>query len=142
MATGKIFDDRIIVYTDGGARGNPGQAAIGVVVGNREYGEYIGIKTNNQAEYAAAIFALRKVKQLLGKKKAKEAEVEVRMDSELAVRQLSGKYKIKEPELKALFVDVWNLRMDFKAVKFVHIPREENRLGDRIVNEVLDRHVR
>lgn len=130
--------NKVVAYTDGGARGNPGPAAIGVIVGDKEYGEYVGEKTNNQAEYLAAIFALKKIKQLIGSKKAKEAEVEVRMDSELVVRQLSGQYKIKEPELKPLFVDAWNARMNFKSVQFVHVPREKNRETDRIVNRVLD----
>lgn len=138
--TRKLFpDSKIVIYTDGGARGNPGPAAIGVIVGDKEYGEYIGEKTNNQAEYEAAIFALKKVKQLIGKKKSKEAEVEVRLDSELVVNQLAGEYKIKEPELQPLFLQVWNLRLDFKKVSFIHIPREKNRRADRLVNSVLDK---
>ncbi len=143
----KLFkSEKTIVYTDGGARGNPGPSAIGVAIGNpsialgayREYGEYIGEKTNNQAEYEAVIFALKKLKALVGKKKTKETDVEVRMDSELVVRQLGGIYKIEEPSLKPLFVDVWNLKMDFKKVEFVHIPREKNKAADRMVNKVLD----
>ena len=137
---------KIIIYTDGGARGNPGPAALGVIIGDpstalrtyREYGEYLGVKTNNQAEYLAVIFALKKAKQLLGAKKAREAKLEVRMDSELIVRQMQGKYKIMEPELKSLFVDVWNLRLDFGKIDFVHVPREQNKRADRIVNKVLD----
>ncbi|MBI2033782.1 MAG: ribonuclease HI family protein [Candidatus Liptonbacteria bacterium] len=140
MKTKPLFDiSKIIIYTDGGARGNPGPAAIGVVVADREYGEYIGEKTNNQAEYEAVIFALKKVKQLIGKVKAKKAEIEVRMDSELIVKQLNGEYKIKEPELQPLFVKVWNLRMDFGKINFVHISREQNRRSDRLVNSVLDK---
>ena len=147
MKTKPLFDiSKIVVYTDGGARENPGPAAIGVVIENpstllraREYGEYIGEKTNNQAEYEAVIFDLKKVKQLIGKAKAKKAEIEVRMDSELVVKQLNGEYKIKEPELQPLFVKVWNLRMDFGKIHFVHIPREQNRRADGIVNEVLDK---
>ena len=133
-------DQKIIAYTDGGSRGNPGLSAIGVVVGGKEYGEFLGMRTNNQAEYEAVIFALKKIKALAGKEKAKHAEVEIRMDSELVARQLCGEYKIKEPELKPLFVDVWNLKMNFKKVEFVHIPREENRRADRMVNKILDAH--
>lgn len=137
--TNKLFSDKkLIIYTDGGSRGNPGPAAMGVVVGSREYSEYLGEMTNNQAEYKAVIFALRKVKQLVGKKKAKEAEVEVRMDSELVAKQLNGEYKIKEPELKPLFVEVWNLRLDFKRVDFKYVPREQNKKADKLVNEILD----
>lgn len=138
--------DKLIIYTDGGARGNPGPAAIGIVIGNpstalrtyREYGEYIGERTNNQAEYEAVIFALKKLKALIGKKKAAEAEIKIRMDSELIQRQLNGEYKIMERELKPLFVDVWNLRMDFKKVEFAHVPREKNKAADRIVNRILN----
>lgn len=133
-----LFDDTIVVHTDGGSRGNPGPAAIGVVVAGKEYGEYLGVRTNNQAEYEALIFALKKVKQLVGKKKAKEAKVEARMDSELVVKQLNGGYKIEEESLQSLFVKVWNLRLDFGNIVFRHVPREENRRADRIVNKVLD----
>ena len=78
---------KLIIYTDGGARGNPGPAAIGVVVGEKGYGEAIGNTTNNIAEYKAVIFGLKKAKSLLGGKKATEAEIEVRADSELIVSQ-------------------------------------------------------
>ncbi len=135
----KLFNlNKLVIYTDGGARGNPGPAAIGVVVGDKEYGEYLGETTNNQAEYRALIFALKKAKQLLGSKKAEGAELEVRMDSELVVRQLNGEYKIKEPDLQLLFVEAWNLRLDFKNVEFKHIFREANKRADRLVNQVLD----
>src|SRR5437016_5246769 len=125
----KLFSssDKIIIYTDGGARGNPGPAAIGVVVNGKPYGEYIGETTNNVAEYKAVIFGLKKAKTLLGSKKVKEAGVEVRLDSELVQRQLIRKYRVEEPDLKPLFVDVLNLMMDFGSVEFVHIPREKNR---------------
>jgi len=129
---------KLIIYTDGGARGNPGLAAIGVVVGDKPYGEAIGNTTNNVAEYKAVIFGLKKAKSLLGGKKAEEAEIEVRADSELIVSQLNGKYKIKEESLKPLFIDVWNLKQDFKSVSFTHIPREKNREADKLVNQALD----
>ena len=137
--TSKLFQDKkIIIYTDGGSRGNPGKSALGVVVGSKEYSEYLGVMTNNQAEYRALVFALKKAKALLGGKKAVEAEIEVRMDSELIVKQLNAEYKIKEPDLQPLFVEVWNLKLDFKKVFFVHIPREQNKKADRLVNEALD----
>lgn len=132
-------EGKLVIYTDGGSRGNPGPAAIGVVIGSREYGEQIANTTNNVAEYKALIFALKKAKALLGGKKSGEAEFEVRMDSELIVMQLNGKYKIKEPDLQSLFIEVWNLKLDFKKVVFVHIPREQNKKADRLVNEALDR---
>src|SRR3990167_801739 len=127
----------LIIYIDGGARGNPGPAAIGVVIGNKTYGERIGSTTNNVAEYKAAIFALKKAKQLLGKVKSK-SEIEVRTDSELLYKQLNAEYKIKDKELQPLFIELWNLQQDFKKVKFVYVAREQNRLADQLVNRALD----
>ena len=129
---------RIVIYTDGGARGNPGPAAIGVIIGGKKYGEYVGETTNNVAEYKAIIFALKKANQLLSKKKARETELEVYLDSELVALQLNGSYKIKEENLQKLFVEAWNLRLDFKKVTFHHIPREKNKGADKLVNEALD----
>ncbi|PIQ92868.1 MAG: hypothetical protein COV69_00930 [Parcubacteria group bacterium CG11_big_fil_rev_8_21_14_0_20_39_14] len=135
---------RIVVYTDGGSRGNPGPAAIGVVISDgsgkviREYSQFLGQATNNEAEYQALIFALKKIKQLFGKKKAKETEVECRMDSELISKQLNGEYKIEEPSLQPLFLRVWNLKIDFGKVVFKHIFREENKRADRLANQALN----
>jgi len=134
------------IYTDGGARGNPGPAAIGVVIKGpveiKKYGEYIGETTNNEAEYQAVIFALKKLKQLIGKEKAKsEAELEIHLDSELLANQLNGEYKIKEKNLQKLFLELWNLKQDFKKVYFKHIPREDNRGADKLVNQALDKEL-
>ena len=129
---------KLILYTDGGARGNPGPAAIGVVIGDKRYGERIGEATNNVAEYRAVIFALKKAKQLLGKENAATAYLEVRSDSELVVRQLRGEYRVKEESLFPLFIEVWNARQDFASVAFKEIPREENKTADSLVNEALD----
>ena len=138
--------NKFIIYTDGGARGNPGPAAIGVVIKTpmeiKKYGEYIGEATNNEAEYQAVIFALKKLKQLIGKEKAKsEAEVEIHLDSELLASQLNGEYKIKEKRLQQLFLEVWNLKQDFKNVAFKYIPREDNRGADKLVNQILDKEL-
>jgi len=129
---------KIIIYTDGGSRGNPGPSAIGVVIGAKQYAEFIGVGTNNEAEYKAVIFALKKAKALFGKKVIKSAEVEVKSDSELLIKQMNGEYKILEPKIQALFLQAWNLKIDFGKVKFVAIPREKNKLSDRLVNEALD----
>lgn len=143
-----ISDKKLIVFADGGARGNPGPAAIGVAIKDvsgrtiKDYGEAIGKATNNEAEYRAVIFALQKIKALLGKKKIGELSAEINMDSELVVRQLNGEYKIEEERLFPLFVKVWNLKMDFGEVKFRHVPREKNREADRLVNEALDKKQR
>ena len=127
-----------IIYTDGGSRGNPGPAAIGAVVGGKEYGESIGNATNNIAEYSAVIFALKKAKQLLTKAKAKETEIDLKTDSELLVKQLNGEYKIKSKDLQPLFIEVWNLKQDFKSVTFTHVTRDKNKKADSMVNRALD----
>lgn len=137
--------DKIIVYTDGGARGNPGPAAIGVVIKDasghaiKSYGEVIGETTNNEAEYRAVISALQKAKALLGKERTKKISVEVNADSEFVVRQLNGEYKIEEERLFPFFIKIWNIKMDFGEIKFRHIPREKNKEADRLVNEALDK---
>lgn len=130
----------IIIYCDGGSRNNPGPAAIGVFIPqlSKEYSKHLGEATNNEAEYQAAIFALKKVKQLIGKEKAKKKEIEIRMDSELVVNQLNGEYKIKEKDLIPFFIEIWNLRQDFGEINFIHIPREQNREADRLVNRELN----
>ena len=131
---------KLLISTDGGSRGNPGPSAIGYVVGDKGYGEYIGHTTNNVAEYKAISAALRKARALLGKTKAKQTDVEVRMDSQLACRQLSGIYRIENVTLQPLFFEIWNLRFDFKSVIFIHIPRENNIKADAMVNKTLDEH--
>ena len=136
--------EKLIVYTDGGSRGNPGEAAIGVVICDKkensikEYGEAIGVKTNNEAEYAAVISALKKIKALFGKEKTKKMEVSFKMDSEFVMKQLNGEYKIEEERMQPLFIAVWNLKMDFARVTFSHVRREQNKEADRLVNEALD----
>ncbi|MEK9154689.1 MAG: ribonuclease HI family protein [Patescibacteria group bacterium] len=138
--------DIIIAYCDGGSRGNPGLAAIGIVIsgignkesGIREYSKFLGEATNNEAEYQAVVFALKKIKQLIGSKKSGESEVEIRIDSELVAKQLNGEYKIKEERLTSFFIEIWNLKQDFLKVKFKQIPREENKQADYLVNRELD----
>ncbi len=132
--------NKLEVYTDGGARNNPGPAGIGVVIGDKEYAEYIGEVTNNIAEYKAVIFALKKVKHLLGKSKLKNTEVIINIDSQLVVNQLNGEYKILEKELQLLFVEIWNLRFNFPYLIFNYIPREENKKADYLVNQAIDTH--
>lgn len=132
--------DKIIIYTDGGSRNNPGPAAIGVYIpkSDKEYSKHLGTATNNEAEYQAIIFALKKVKQLIGKEKAGNSEIEIRSDSELLINQLNGQYKIKEKNLVPFFIEIWNLKQNFAGVKFVQIPREENKKADSLVNRELD----
>jgi len=137
--------EKIIIYTDGGSRNNPGPAAIGVVVKDSsgelitQYGETLGIATNNEAEYRAIISGIRKAKQLFGKEKIVRMGIEVRMDSKLAVEQLSGHYKVEDAKLQPLFMQLWNLRVELgHVITFKHIPREENKEADKMVNQALD----
>lgn len=139
---------KLIIYIDGGSRGNPGPSAIGVVVYNekgqifKKYSDYLGENfTNNEAEYQALIFAFKKIKSLFGKKIAKNQEMEIKSDSELLVKQLTGEYKILDSKIQSLFITAWNLKLDFKKVKFKLIPRDKNKEADRLVNEILDSQV-
>ena len=84
------------------------------------------------------IFALKKIKHLIGGEKAEKSEIEIKTDSELIVNQLNGEYKIKEKSLIPFFIEIWNLKQDFGKVNFIHIPREENKEADRMVNKELD----
>ncbi len=128
----------IIIYTDGGARGNPGPAGIGIVVkgetGNliKEWGSQIGLATNNVAEYTALVEALKFVVTL------KPQKIECRLDSELVVKQVRREYKVKDVDLQKLFIKVWNLLQQIPQATFVHIPRERNKRADELVNLALD----
>ena len=131
-----MSNKKFIIYTDGGARGNPGPAGIGVFIKDvAEYKEYIGKATNNQAEYRAVILALEKAKELGGE------ELDFYLDSELVVKQIKREYKVKHPNLAPLFLKVWNLSMGFKKVSFTHVRREKNKQADRLVNEAIDEHL-
>lgn len=132
--------EKVILYTDGGSRGNPGPAALGVYLETfgTGFGEFLGVKTNNEAEYAAIVAGLKKVKTVLGKAKAKKTEVECRMDSELACKQLNHIYKIENERLQPLFFEVWNLMLDFSRVEFIHVRREFNTKADAEANKALD----
>lgn len=128
---------KLTIFTDGGARGNPGPAATGVVIKDAKgktlarYGEYLGEQTNNYAEYAALISGLKKAKALGAD------EVDCMLDSELVVKQLQRKYKVKEPTLQKLFILAYNVSAQFKKVTYKHIHREKNKDADAEVNTVL-----
>ncbi len=133
------MNQKIIIYTDGGARGNPGPAGIGAVIFDEkekkilgQYKKYIGKTTNNQAEYQAVVLGLQESKKLKAK------EVEVRMDSELVCNQINGKYKIKNSDFQNSFIKIWNLKQSFKKIIFKHILREKNKLADKLVNQAID----
>ncbi len=132
---------KLIIYTDGGARGNPGPAGIGAVLYDEqkniiaEISEYIGKTTNNQAEYRAVIAAIEKARELGAE------ELEFYLDSELVVKQLSRAYKVKNRELALLFVKIYNATLSFKKVVFKHIRREMNKEADRLANLAMDKGV-
>ncbi len=145
------MNKKIIIYTDGGSRGNPGPAAIGgtisVVENNSEarllkkseFSEFIGDgRTNNEAEYEALIYALEQAKKVVGKKEAKKMPVECFLDSELVVKQLNHEYKLKDKKIQQYFIIIWNLMLDYQSVKFQHIRRELNKDADALVNKALD----
>ena len=125
------------LFTDGGARGNPGPAAIGGVLyrGKEKintFSEYIGETTNNQAEYAALIKGLELALATNIK------ELACYLDSELVVKQLNKEYKVKEAGLAKIFVKAWNLSGQFKKISFSHVRRELNKEADALVNKALD----
>ena len=128
------------LYTDGGARGNPGPAASAFVIYNNKKiiareGKYLGVATNNQSEYNAVLLGLEKAQEL------KITELDCFLDSELVVKQLKLEYKVKNKDLAAIFLKAWNLSKKFKRIKFHHIPREKNKEADKVVNEILDKHL-
>lgn len=134
----------ITIFTDGGSRGNPGPAAIGVYAVDAsgevllEHGETIGNSTNNIAEYAAVATGLELLKQKVGKG-IKDKSVELKLDSELVKKQLNGEYQIKDAGLVPYFVEIHNLRVaHFPNLTLTHVPREQNKEADRLVNEALD----
>lgn len=130
------------VYTDGGSRGNPGPAASGVVLlapFNKDYSKYLGKATNNEAEYHGAILALQKILALAGKKEAKNLHVEINMDSKLAVEQLSRNWRIEGETIIPLFIKIHNLTISFGKITYKHVPREQNKDADALVNQELDR---
>jgi ribonuclease HI len=136
---------KIIIYTDGGARGNPGNAGAGVFITDesgtviKKIAQPLGVRTNNWAEYEAVALGLKELKKMFGKEKAKEIQIEVRSDSELIVRQLSGQYQIKEETLFPQFIKIWNLRVShFPNITFTHVPREKNKEADALANEAMD----
>ena len=131
---------KLIIYTDGGSRGNPGPSATGIVIKNSEgkilkaYGEYLGKQTNNYTEYMALISGLKTAKKLGA------TEVECIVDSKLVCEQVNGNWKIKEPTLQKLFIQAYNEKQKFKKVTLKHTLRAGNKEADAEVNKCLDKH--
>jgi ribonuclease HI len=128
----------VILHVDGGARGNPGPAAIGIVISTPEgevldeLGETIGVATNNVAEYRGLLRGLERVREL------GSAEVDIVNDSELVARQLTGAYKVKHPAMKPLHAEAMAALGQFDRWSIRSVPRAENARADELVNQALD----
>lgn len=129
------------LFTDGGSRGNPGQAAIACIIEDpskgkvlKEYGEIIGVTTNNVAEYRALIQGLRLAKAFHPNR------LICHCDAELIVKQLNGEYRVRMPTLQTFVDEIRALAGDFPDIIFTFIPREDNYRADALVNRVLDAH--
>jgi ribonuclease HI len=135
---------KIIIFTDGGARGNPGIAGAGaVIVGEdgvvlKEVNKALGVTTNNEAEYQAVILGLETIKTMFSIDDLKSIEVELKVDSELIARQITGKYKVKEERLKNWWRVIDDLRADIPNLTVTEIRRELNKEADRLANEAMD----
>ncbi len=135
---------KVYIYTDGGSRGNPGPAGAGVFICDheknalKEVAKFLGVGTNNMAEYQAVVIALKTLKKMYGEK-THTMDFEVRMDSELIQRQLTGVYKVKDVGLKVHFEAIKKMvATDFPHMSFVHVRREQNKDADRLANEAMD----
>ncbi len=132
----------LTIRTDGGARGNPGPAGIGVVIEDEhgkaveEHKRFLGVKTNNQAEYEAVILGLERAKHL------KADSVKVYADSELLVKQANGEYRVKHENIKPLYARMRALVLQIGHVSFEHVRRAENTRADALANEAMDEGVR
>jgi ribonuclease HI len=126
------------VYSDGAARGNPGPSGAGAVLVEPSgqvvdrLGKFLGVQTNNFAEYMGLLIGLRRARQL------GVQEVEVFADSELMIRQLNGRYQVKSPSLRPLYEEALRLLSEFQRVKLVHVPREMNAQADEMSNRAID----
>lgn len=133
---------KLLIYTDGGARGNPGPSGIGAVLYDLEHNivdeisEYIGTATNNQAEYKAVLAAIERAHSLGAEM------IDFYIDSELVVKQMNKEYKVKNKDLAALFVKIYNKTLSFKKVTFTHVRREKNKEADKLVNIAIDKYVK
>lgn len=129
---------KLVVHVDGGARGNPGPAAIGVVVSDSdgavldELGERIGAATNNVAEYRAVLRGLQRARELGAN------EIEIVNDSELVARQLTGAYRVKHAAMKPLYLEAMAALREFDGWRVRTVPRAQNARADALVNEALD----
>jgi ribonuclease HI len=133
------------IHADGGARGNPGPAGAGAMIrdarGNSvaSVSQFLGVRTNNFAEYEAVILAFKTLAKLVPAAKRSKTEVVVKMDSELVVKQMRGEYKVKSPLLKEQQARLAHVAAPFASVSFTHVPREQNSDADALANAAMDR---
>lgn len=133
------------LFSDGGARGNPGPAGAGAVIYDEqdqviaEVSEYLGVRTNNWAEYEAVILGIEKLQELIPEDELATANITVKLDSELVQRQMNREYKVKEPSLKEQFAKLNDLITPLKNISFIHIRREANKVADKLANDAMDR---
>lgn len=138
--------EKIIVFTDGGSRGNPGKAGVGIYITNATGEEiykdfkFLGIKTNNEAEYLALHLALNYLKINLSENAQVKPEIVFKLDSKLVVEQMNKKWQIKEARLRELAVANWQILESLPcfSYEFKHIPREENKMADLLANQAMD----
>lgn len=136
------MNQKLTINTDGASRGNPGEASYGFLIkdDNGEIifseGQYIGINTNNFAEYTAVLKALEYIE--VNKDNLEFSEITVVTDSQLVAQQLSGKYKIKSPTLKVIFNQIKILEMTLGTILYKNVPREQNKEADKLANLALD----
>lgn len=130
---------RLLIYTDGAARGNPGPAGLGALLRDAATGEvlaelarFLGVRTNNYAEWTAVEEALREALRLGA------THVDLRMDSELVARQISGRYRVKHPDLKPIHASVMTMLGQLDGYTVGHVPRELNKDADRLSNVAID----
>lgn len=133
------FPKKVIINGDGGSRGNPGPSASGFVIQDgtgktvlETGGQFLGITTNNQAEYRAVLFALERAHEL------GVEEIEFRLDSLLVVNQMNGVFKVKNKDLWPIYEEIKKLCTSFKKVTFIHVLREFNKLADAEANRIMD----
>ena len=133
------MDETLTLEFDGGSRGNPGPAGIGVVVSAADgtplvtLGRFIGRATNNVAEYRALITAMQEAKRLGAKR------VQIRGDSELIIKQMTGVYRVKNPDMQSLHAEATAVMRTFESAKFTHNLRDKNELADVLANKAMDR---
>lgn len=135
------MNNEITVFSDGGSRGNPGPSACGFIISRGKSilfkdGVYLGVNTNNFAEYMGVYHSLKWIVENV--EIDKDINIKYFLDSELLVKQLNGLYKVKSPNLKNIYYDIKKMVQTIPLIKFIHVYREKNEIADSLVNKTLD----